>query len=95
VADSRALLSGLEEYRKTLGTHLSNVNTEFQQLTSVWHGFAGVYEGDAAAQFKEGWDRITSRFQTYIDQTQRISRLLDERIDFLRDANQTEGGFNV
>lgn len=92
MADSRILLAGLEEYRRVLGVHLSKLKAEYQQLDNTWHRFSAVYEGDAADQFRAGWIRTTQRFQEYIEQTQKISAMLDERIDYLRATNRTEGG---
>jgi uncharacterized protein (DUF885 family) len=91
VADTRILLTGLEEYHRILGSHLSKLTTEFQHLDTTWRQFSNVYEGDSADQFREGWVRTTQRFQEYIEQTQKISALLDERIENLRAANRTEG----
>jgi len=92
VADTRILLAGLEEYHRVLGRHVSQLSSEFQTLSSIWHRFAAVYEGDAADQFKSGWMRTTAMFQEYLEQTHQISGMLDERIDALRQANRTEGG---
>lgn len=92
MADSRVLLSGLKEYRRALGTHLSRLTTEFQQLDRTWRQFERVYQGDAADQFREGWQRTSRRFEEYIEQTDKISRLLDERIGDLERVNRTEGG---
>lgn len=49
-------------------------------------------EGDYADQFRAGWSRTSQRFQEYIDQTKKISAVLDERIEHLRRINQSEGG---
>jgi len=93
VADTRILLAGLEEYRKVLGRHLSNLTAEFQHLDNTWRQFSGVYEGNAADQFRAGWVRTSQRFQEYIEQTQTISGLLDERIEQLRQADRPESGY--
>ena len=92
MADSRVLLNGLEEYHRVLGKHIASLSSEYQQLNNNWQQFSSVYEGDAANQFREGWIRTSQRFQEYIAQTQRISAMLDERIEQLREANKTEGG---
>ncbi|MBK9926324.1 MAG: WXG100 family type VII secretion target [Anaerolineales bacterium] len=92
MADTRVLLSGLEEYHRVLGMHLSKLTAEFQQLDNTWRNFSAVYEGEAADQFREGWIRTTQRFQEYIEQTQKISMVLNERIEHLREANRSEGG---
>jgi uncharacterized protein YukE len=93
--DMRVLLAGLEEYHRVLGKHLSKLMGEYQQLDAQWRRFSAVYEGDAADQFREGWMRTANRFQEYIEQTQKISALLDERIEDLRQANRTESGLIV
>ena len=92
VTDTRILLAGLEEYRRVLGVHLSELTAEFKQLDNIWRQFSAVYEGDAADQFRAGWIRTTQRFQEYIEQTRRIGAMLDKRIEDLRVANRTESG---
>lgn len=92
MADSRILLSGLEEYRRVLERHLTQVTAEYQQLDNNWQQFNAVSEGDYADQFRAGWFRTSQRFHEYISQTRKISAVLDERIEQLRRLNQTEGG---
>lgn len=92
MADSRILLTGLEEYRRVLEIHLSRLTEEYQHLDSIWRQFNVEAEGDYADQFREGWMRTTQRFQEYIEQTRKINVVLNERIEHLRRLNQTEGG---
>lgn len=92
MADSRILLAGLEEYHRVLERHLAQLAAEFQQLDTMWRQFDAVSEGDYADQFRAGWARTSDRFQEYIDQTRKISGVLNERIDHLRDLNVTEAG---
>lgn len=92
MADSRILLAGLEEYHRVLGRHLSKLSAEYQQLDNSWRQFSATAEGDYADQFRAGWARTSQRFQQYIEQTQKISAVLDERIEHLRQLNQSEGG---
>lgn len=91
MADTRQLLSGLIEYRAALERHLQSLRQEYDGLDIRWRSFGAVYEGDAADQFKYGWDRTTHRFLYYLERTQAISRVLDERIEALRAVNQEEG----
>lgn len=91
MADSRVLLYGLVEYRTSLERHLSSLRTEFDALQSRWHAFSAVYEGDAADEFKPGWAQTTARFNEYIARTTAIARMLDNRIEYLREANKREG----
>jgi len=92
MGDSRILLAGLEEYRRVLEKHLSQLTAEYQQLDNSWQKFSAVSEGDYADQFRGGWLRTTQRFQEYIQQTQRIITVLDERIEQLQRVNRAEDG---
>lgn len=91
MADTRALLAGLEQYHESLNRHLADLKSEYQEVEGCWHRFSEVYEGDAADQFRANWMRTVANFQEYIVQTEKISRMLEERIKELRIANQTEG----
>jgi hypothetical protein len=90
VPDTRQLLAGLIEYRAALERHVQGLRQEYDGLDLRWRSFGAVYEGDAADQFKYGWDRTTSRFRYYLERTTAIARVLDERIEALREANQQE-----
>ncbi len=92
MADTTALLQGLIDYRDTLMKHLSQLNQGFETLSREWQHFSLVYEGDAAHEFKGLWFRTSSNFQEYLDRTQRIVAVLDERINFLQEANRPDSG---
>lgn len=91
MADTRLLLAGLIEYRAALERHVQSLRAEYDGLDIRWRAFASVYDGDAADQFKYGWDRTSHRFQYYLERTHAISQILDERIEALRQVNQEEG----
>jgi len=90
VADTTALLHGLENYRASLDRHLRELRYEYDTLTSVWNSFSSVYNGIAADQLKEGWVRTASRFDEYVNRTTAIAYMLDERIESLRAADKQE-----
>jgi len=92
MADTRLLLAGLEEYHQLLDRHILELQTEYDSLLNVWSAFSSVYEGDAADQFKTGWTRTDFNFKDYIEATRKISKMLEDRISALRDANREEGG---
>lgn len=92
MANSRILLEGLKEYRDALSRHLSSLRDEYHHLDNTWRQFSTEYEGDAANQFRNGWVRTSQRFQLYIDETQKISEMLRERINYLELINREEGG---
>lgn len=91
MADTRVLLSGLKAYRSSLGRHLTQLRTEFQALQGRWQAFSAVFAGDAADEFKPGWANTTASFEEYIARTTAISKMLDERIQRLEEANRQEG----
>lgn len=89
--NTAVLLAGLEEYHKQLTKHISQMEQEYQQLERQWLAFSRVYEGNAAEQFRSGWKRTTDGFRVYVDEGRSISKVLQERIDSLREVNRAEG----
>ena len=92
MADSRLLLQGLQDYHQLLERHVIELQAEYDSLLRIWSAFSSVYEGDAADQFKAGWMRTDLNFKDYINATRKISMMLEDRIEALRDANREEGG---
>ena len=90
--DARVLLHGLEEYSRALERHTVMLKLQFNNVDSHWQQFSSVYEGEAADQFRAGWTRTNQNFKEYIEQTDRIQKLLEERIEALREADRTESG---
>ncbi|EDX77422.1 hypothetical protein MC7420_559 [Coleofasciculus chthonoplastes PCC 7420] len=90
--DTRILLAGLQDYRKSLEKHLTQLRSEYQQLENKWRAFNAVAEGDYADQFRGGWLRTEAQFKDYINQSEKIKVLLEERISGLIDLNRQEGG---
>jgi len=90
MADTSKLLRGLEDYQKQLQLHVTQLQQEYQHLEGRWHAFRDVYAGDAADQFKPGWEQTAQGFRTYLLQTKQIMSILGERIESLRKANQKE-----
>lgn len=88
MADMRVLLTGLEEYQESLTHHINQVRDDFQMMENRWHALNSVYEGTAADDFRHHWMRTVESFQEYINQTQQISIILQERIEALREADQ-------
>ncbi|WP_030008271.1 hypothetical protein [Picosynechococcus sp. NKBG042902] len=90
--DTRRLLAGLEAYRKSLERHIAQLTTEYTQLEKRWRAFNAVSEGDYAKQFRAGWLQTDARFKAYINQSQKIKVLLNERIAALQELNKQERG---
>jgi hypothetical protein len=94
MTDSRLLLTGLLEYRNSLERHLGKVTAEYQQVDGRWRAFNAVSEGDYAEQFRSGWLKTEARFKAYIEQSQKIKVLLNERISDLEALNRQESGLS-
>lgn len=92
MADTRALLIGLTEYRDSQRRHLVQARTDFEALERRWYSFSAVYDGDGADQFRAHWGRTVAQFQEYVERTEKILLVLDERIEHLREVNKTESG---
>jgi uncharacterized protein YukE len=90
--DARVLLRGLEEYYGALARHSIYLKLEYNHLNARWQQFSSIYEGEAADQFRAGWSRTHQNFIEYMEQTERISKVLEERIEALREAEKTESG---
>ncbi len=85
--DSKLLLAGLIEYRKSLESHLNKLGSQYIQLENRWRTFNAVSEGNYAEQFRAGWTQTDARFQTYLAQSDKIKSFLNERIEFLARVN--------
>lgn len=90
MADQSTLLNGLREYRDTLTKHVTQLREGYEIVAREWTAFEHIYEGDAAYEFKDLWMRTGENFQEYMERSQRIIKMLDERIIFLQAANQDE-----
>ena len=86
--DATRLLHGLQDYRVSLDLHLQRLRQEYGQLDGTYRAFQSVYEGDAAREFHANWLRTKLGFEQYIQGTDRIAALLDERITALSDVDR-------
>lgn len=90
MADTRKLLQGLETYQKQLQQHVMQLQRDYQHLEGRWHAFREFYAGDAADQFKPGWEQTSQGFREYLLQTKQIVSILEQRIESLREVNRQE-----
>ena len=90
MVDTRKLLRGLENYQKQLRQHVMQLQQEYQHLEGRWRAFRDVYAGNAADQFKPGWEQTAQNFREYLEQTKTIMSILEERIELLRKVNHEE-----
>lgn len=87
----RVLLSGLQDYRDGLSSHVKMIGQAFQTLEGRWHALSAVYEGTGADEFKTHWHNTIASFNDYINRAQQITAVLQERIGALEDADRAGG----
>lgn len=90
--DAARLLQGLQRYQASLDAHRTRLRDEYAHLDRRWQGFSAVYEGEAAREFRAHWLRTKHTFEDYLAASERIERLLNDRISALIDA---EGAANL
>lgn len=88
MADTTKLLNGLKEYRKSLDKHARTMQSEHSKLNARWSSLQRVYEGRAASDFKAHWRKTDQVFKDYMAASQRVRKLLDERITALEIADR-------
>ena len=86
--DTKALLLGLIEYRRSLEKHVDQIRSNYIILKNCWQMFNVVAEGDYAEQFRSGWIQTEARFMAYLNQSQKVKELLSERIQALAELNR-------
>ena len=67
------------------------VSEAFQTLQTSLSKLSAVYEGVGAREFQSHWKRTGADFKEYISGAQGIQRILEERIERLREADRAEG----
>ena len=91
MADTRALLNGLESYHEALQRHQSGLQLSFGELSLHWQVCSAAWEGDGAEQFSMHWRTTMERFDFYLERGRAIAALLSESIDALRLLNEEQG----
>ncbi len=85
------LLSGLEDYARCGKRHVALVNEEFVRLQQSWSALDAVYDGRAAEEFRDVWQGVTEAMRDYSESTASILRMLEGRIESLRQADSPDG----
>lgn len=92
MANTTLLLNGLKNYNNSLQKHIKEVYDEFQDLSNVWWQFREVYEGQAADEFSNEWNRVDDMFKNYLRSTDNISRYLGSKINELEELDKPDLG---
>jgi len=88
--DMTRLLRGLVDYNRTLVRHNDRVQEAFTTLEGSLKRLQAVYEGAAARAFKSRFDRTQKALNDYIKGATAIHKVLEERIEHLKRADQQE-----
>ena len=80
------LREGLNQYNDSLKKHLNLLQSDFDMLMNYYYQLSYEYEGRAAEQFKISWERTSTWFESYIENSQQLSTMLQERIDKLENV---------
>lgn len=91
MADMRALLAGLIDYRDSLARQVKSLEGDFVDVRRVWIVLDGSFAGNAADEFRPIWQAADDRFREYVERTTVILRVLSERIASLEEAERTVG----
>lgn len=82
--DVDKLRAGLLNYNHSLERHVQKLRDDFDSLKSFYHRLNQEYEGQAAEEFKNSWDKTAMWFEEYITDAERLSRTLEDRIESFR-----------
>jgi len=77
------LREGLNDYNNSLNNHLNQLRNDFNSLMNFFMQFAKEYEGQAADDFKNQWERTARWFEEYMNDSSNLSQTLEERIQYL------------
>jgi hypothetical protein len=84
MADPAVLLRALSEYQAGLVRATSRLRESFHEVATCWRMLADTFEGEAADQFRAGWERTAAGFALYSERSTAIAHLLEERLRHLQ-----------
>lgn len=77
------LREGLKDYENSLRNHLHHLKSDYESLTHFYIQFANEYDGQAADEFKNHWERTSRWFEDYMSASNTLLQTLEERIKYL------------
>lgn len=81
VANREDLFAKFRQYRQILEHHHSLLTAEFAQLEGRWLALRAVYEGDAAQQFEQFFQKEMAYLVDYFDKMQQLVLVLTAQIE--------------
>ena len=84
--DVDKLRYGLIVYLGSLRKHTAFVEQDAYEVQRWWQALNAEYGGQRAEELERDWMQTTAWFNDYINQTHRLAKFLEERIESLRDV---------
>jgi hypothetical protein len=84
MTDATLLSQHLEAFDDAIGRYLQLVADEFRHLQQSWQDLRENYEGTGADRFEEVWQGTARRFDDYLQQSEALRAVLQERLAALR-----------
>lgn len=88
MTDMRLLLARLRDYEKALGSHNARVEASWEHLKGSLRRLSHYYDGTGATDFKAHFARTEAGLNQYLEGTQAIKLLLEDRIEHLAAADR-------
>jgi uncharacterized protein YukE len=94
-AEFDQLIAGLEDYLEGLRKHRKVLQSVRESTGRKYRALNAVWGGKAARSLHAQWSRTGAWFEDYLTRTNRLAKLLEERIEALRKANKEEFGMGL
>jgi len=89
--DATLLGQQLTTFNDAVQRHLQLVSDEFRHLQDSWVDLRESYEGTGADRFEDVWNGTAKRFDDYLQQSEALRTVLQERLAALQSFDQPRG----
>ena len=90
MTDATLLGQQLGQFDDAVRRHLQLVTAEFNQLQRSWEDLRECYEGTGADRFEAVWTGTTRRFEEYLERSEALRVVLQERLAALERFDRPE-----
>lgn len=91
MTDVTRLIQALEGYRRELEYHNRKVSDAYDQLEKALSRLNAAHKGAAASEYQSHWRRTKDGLKHYNEGAKSIQKLLDSRLEALKQVDRTEG----
>ena len=91
MTDATLLGRHLGAFDDAVRRHLQLVTDEFRHLTESWNELRDCYEGTGAERFEGVWTGTSRRFEDYLQQSEALGAVLQERLAALMRFDEPVG----